>query len=83
MTQYTPYRDEYQCDDLTPAEFMGYCFEKVLQWLNSCSEPWQMKAAENCVRLFRRKYPAEKRLSQNLYRKYWQIKRELNQLQNI
>lgn len=64
-------------DDLIPFNYTDYCFNKVMEWITSCREFGQMKAADNAIKLFRKKYPKEKALSQHLYLKYWQIKREL------
>lgn len=66
-------------DDLVQPDFTQYCFDNVMGWITSVKHSGQINAAHNAVKLFRKKYPQEKARSQNLYRQYWKLKRELNQ----
>lgn len=66
-------------DDLIQPDITQYCFERLMQWVISCRHNGQLKSVDTAIKLFRRMYPNEKARSQNLYRRYWQIKRDLNQ----
>lgn len=54
---------------------LDYCFNKVMEWITSCRDFSQMKSAKNLVELFKKQYPKEHKLGQDLKRKYQQIKR--------
>lgn len=67
-------------DDLVSTDMVQWCFETVMRWIYSCDELRQMNAAGNAVKLFKQKYPKEKTRHQKLYRIYWKLRRELNQI---